>query len=140
MSERTKLGLKILQSAILAGVVGNALLRATPWGINQFLFLAVLITAVILLTRMWKRVDLLTGRSRSLLIGIAALSAFMVWRDSSTLVALDLLGILLALALLTMYARGNRIDLSGITEYGFGAIVSAANAVFGMLGLAFSDI
>ena len=34
MSNRTKLGLNILGAALLLGVLGDALLRETPWGLN----------------------------------------------------------------------------------------------------------
>ena len=36
VSERTRLGLDILGAATLAGVLGDALLRADPWGLNAF--------------------------------------------------------------------------------------------------------
>ena len=40
MNERTKIGLEILQAAVLLGVLGDVLLRAMPWGLNVFLFIA----------------------------------------------------------------------------------------------------
>ena len=34
MTAQTRLGLHLLAAALLAGVSGNVLLRATPWGVN----------------------------------------------------------------------------------------------------------
>ncbi|MDP9427093.1 MAG: hypothetical protein M3P37_13980 [Actinomycetota bacterium] len=38
MGERTKLGLGIAGVAAMLGFLGDGLLRATPWGLNVFLF------------------------------------------------------------------------------------------------------
>ena len=42
MNERTKTGLEIIEAAVLLGVLGDAFLRATPWGLNVFLFVGAL--------------------------------------------------------------------------------------------------
>lgn len=34
MSERTKFGLEVLEAAVLLGILGDVMLRATPWGLN----------------------------------------------------------------------------------------------------------
>ena len=49
MNERTKTGLEILQAAVLLGVLGDVLLRATPWGLNVFLFIGALVAAMTML-------------------------------------------------------------------------------------------
>ncbi|MEK7723524.1 MAG: hypothetical protein AAB336_04180, partial [Acidobacteriota bacterium] len=49
MSERTKLGLEILEAAVLLGILGDALLRATPWGLNVLLFILALVAGMIAL-------------------------------------------------------------------------------------------
>lgn len=38
MGEKTKLGLGIAGVALVLGLLGDILLRATPWGLNVFLF------------------------------------------------------------------------------------------------------
>ena len=50
VDDRTKTGLEILEAAILLGVLGDALLRVTPWGLNVFLWVSVLSAAMIVLT------------------------------------------------------------------------------------------
>ena len=37
MNERTKLGLEILEAAVLLGILGDVLLRASSWGLNILL-------------------------------------------------------------------------------------------------------
>src|SRR2546421_10905659 len=51
VSERTRLGLHILGVATLAGVLGDALLRAMPWGVNAFVCAVALIGAAWWLVR-----------------------------------------------------------------------------------------
>ena len=38
MNDKTKLGVRILVAALILGVLGDALLRTGPWGINAFLW------------------------------------------------------------------------------------------------------
>ena len=52
MNERTKTGLEILQAAALMGLLGNLLLRQTPWGLNAFLFVTVFVAALLMLMRL----------------------------------------------------------------------------------------
>ena len=59
MNERTKTGLEILQAAALMGLLGNILLRQTPWGLNAFLFVTVFVAALLMLMRR-QRPELLT--------------------------------------------------------------------------------
>ena len=42
MDERTRLGLGVLGAALFLGVLGDGLLRATPWGINLLVWVAAL--------------------------------------------------------------------------------------------------
>ena len=55
MKQKTTLGLCVLGAAILLGLLGDALLRATPWGLNFFVWTAALVDvagAIVL----WQRV------------------------------------------------------------------------------------
>ena len=45
MDERTRLGLGVLGAALFLGVLGDGLLRATPWGINLLVWVAALVGA-----------------------------------------------------------------------------------------------
>ena len=46
MRDQTRLGLLALGAAILLGVAGDLLLRATPWGVNAPIWIALLVAAV----------------------------------------------------------------------------------------------
>ena len=52
MSEKTVLGLGVLGVAVVLGAIGDLWLRATPWGINVFLFFVALAGL-----RRWRRGD-----------------------------------------------------------------------------------
>ena len=50
MNEKTKTGLEILEAAALLGILGDVLLRETPFGLNVLLFVAALVAALVMLT------------------------------------------------------------------------------------------
>ena len=43
MGERTRLGLGLIGVALVLGVLGDILLRATPWGVNFFVWITLLV-------------------------------------------------------------------------------------------------
>src|SRR3712207_9495905 len=45
---KTRLGLGVLGAALVLGLLGDWLLRATPWGVNLFLWVAALVGAAAL--------------------------------------------------------------------------------------------
>lgn len=46
MTDKTSLGISLLAVAFVGGALGDALLRATPWGLNLFVWIAALVAAV----------------------------------------------------------------------------------------------
>jgi F0F1-type ATP synthase assembly protein I len=54
-SNNTRLGLGILQGALLIGIAGDFLLRTTPWGLNAFLWVLLVSIALIVLTYSQRR-------------------------------------------------------------------------------------
>jgi hypothetical protein len=139
MKERTKLGLRVLEAALLLGLLGDALLRATPWGINLMLWVAALMAAVVALLARWRR-GVLTAEGRWLLLPVIFFATGFAWRDSLTLQSLDLLALLVALSLVTLRARTGRIRLAGIMEYVLGGILAAVDTLFGPFLLLLDDI
>ncbi len=140
MDDKTKIGLGILEAALIIGTLGDALLRATPWGLNAPLMVGALLISLVLLAGRTKKVDVLAGNGRWF-VGAAIFFAFaLVWRDSSVLKTLDAFAILFTLSLLGLHIRGHRVELSGITEYAFGAATAAFNALFLPFQLVSSDI
>jgi hypothetical protein len=129
MSERTKQGLKILEAALLLGILGDGLLRATPWGLNVLLWTGGVGSALVVLMLRWRRRALMDGGHWLLLTAFLSAAAF-AWRDSLTLNFLAGLTLLTALALMAWRARAGRIWLASITEYLLGMLVAGINAFF----------
>lgn len=139
MNRRTRLGLSILEAAVLLGVLGDALLRATPWGINVLLWTGALAAAALALTPRSERASL-TGASRLLLAAALFFAAAFAWRDSLTLKLLDAGALIIALSLMAWGARGGRVRLGGLTDYVMGMTLAGLNAAFGSFPLLLSDV
>lgn len=139
MSEKTKRAIKALEAALLLGVLGDGLLRATPWGLNVLLWIgALLIALVVLLNGRRKRA--LAGGGHWLLLSALLFAAALAWRDSMTLNALAGSGVLISLGLIAWRARGGRILLAGIAEYVLGMVVAGVNAFIAGFPLLFFEV
>ena len=138
MSDRTKLGARILVAALVLGVLGDALLRETPWGVNFFLWAAVL-AAVVNELSSW-RPESLAGSGRWLLLPLIIFSVSFVWRDSGTLKMLNILGLLVAFSLILFRAQGGRVKVAGLMEYALGSLIAGLNAAFAPFYLLLGDI
>jgi hypothetical protein len=139
MSLRTKQGLKVLEAAALLGVLGDGLLRATPWGLNVLLCTGAIVTAAVAMLRRSPR-RALSGVGHSLLLSAILFAASFAWRDSPTLNFLAGVGVLLSLGLMMWRARGGRIWLAGITEYALGIFAAGVSILFTGFPLLFSDV
>jgi Domain of unknown function (DUF4173) len=137
MSERTRLGLGLLGAALVLGVLGDELLRATPIGINLFLWIAALVITLVLLAR-WRRIPLTGGRlwMPPALLVFAALPA---WRDSTWLVALDIGAIAAALALGALRTP-KPVHRAGLADYAVGLGNASAAATGRTVTLMQSDV
>jgi hypothetical protein len=138
MSNQTKLGLGILVAGLAMGVLGDALLRQGPWGLNLFVWIAFLVLAVPALARRGG-VDL-KGGGRWLLIPALVFAAAFVWRDSNMLKFLSFVALATALALAAFRAREGRLRIAGILEYTLGMFLSGIMALIGIPLLALNDI
>ncbi len=136
VSERTRVGLGVTGAALALGMMGDALLRSAPWGLNLALWTAALVLAIAGLQR-WAEVDDAAVGWIPLALGTAAMIA---WRDSPTLKALDLvaLGVILGLAMLR--ARGGEVKLAGLAHHAIGVAASAGDAAVGAARLLFGDV
>lgn len=129
MTEKTRQIVRVIEAALLLGVLGDGLLRAAPWGLNVLIWTAALIVAsVVLLPR--KRWQALAGVGHWPLISSILSAAAFAWRDSLTLNFLAGTGLLTSLALAAWRARAGRIWLAGISDYMLGILVACANAFF----------
>jgi hypothetical protein len=140
MDERTKTGLEILEAALLLGILGDALLRETPWGLNVFLWTGALVAAMLMLARR-RRSKFLSGQTAALLhAALLFFAAMFVWRDSAELKIANALAILTILSLLTLPALRIKTQLAGVIHYALAGIWSGANAAFAPFYLVFGDI
>jgi hypothetical protein len=139
MSERTKQGLKILEASLLLGLLGDGLLRATPWGLNVLLWTGGVSVALVVLMLRWHLEALRNGGHWLLLTSFLSAASF-AWRDSIMLNFLAGLTLLVALALMAWRARKGRIWLASITEYVLGMLVAGINAFFIGFPLLLGDV
>lgn len=144
MSNRTKLGLNVVGAALLLGVLGDALLRETPWGLNVLLWTGALAAAMCLLHER-AGVEGAGGASWRadggwLFLPVFFFAAAFVWRDSPTLNLLDGMALFVSLALLAWRARGRSIRLAGLRDYMLGLLHAAIDPLFAGLSLVFCDV
>jgi hypothetical protein len=139
MRERTRRGLDILQAALILGVTGDALLRATPWGLNVLLWMLVALVAGLALVARWRRAALMSD-SRLIALPLVFFASCFVWRDSPTLKLIDGIAILLALSLATLRTRAVSLRLASLKEHGVALGLSIFDAAFGLPTVVLSDV
>ena len=139
MNERTKTGLEILQAAVLLGVLGDVMLRQTPWGLNILLFIGALVAAFVMLVLRRKR-EFWNAQTISLNIALVFLASMFAWRDSVELQTFDTLAILTILAVLTLPALKIKTQVAGVFHYLIGFIWSGISAGFAPFFLFFNDV
>lgn len=138
MNERTKKGLEILQAALILGILGDVLLRATPWGLNFFLWIATLVVGIWVVAIRHR--DERPGTSTILLHApLIFFAAMFLWRDSVQLMAFDVFAILMILAVLTLPLMKLKMQQSGLVHYALGWVYCGLN-IFITPFLAINDI
>ncbi len=139
MNTRTKTGFEVLQAALIIGVLGNLLLRATPWGINVTLFN--LAFAAALLTLFWRNApEFLTRQTLALGGALLFFASMFTWRDAIELRVADTLAIVLILSLIFVPRMGIAARVAGVFQYAVSFFWSAGNAFFAPFVLIFNDI
>lgn len=138
LSARTRLGLEIVAFGALGGVIGDALLRAMPWGLNVALGTTALVGAGAWLVRRhhvkhgpdapWLAIT-------ALLLGLAFLR-----RDAATLAAFDAIALIVTLALAAASLQGELIAKWYPLDLVRGVVTSSAASMFGGFQLLLSDI
>ncbi len=139
MNEKTKTGLEILEAALLLGILGDVLLRVTPWGLNVLLWIGALAAALIMLT-LRRRSELFSRQSIALHAALIFFAAMFIWRDSVQLKLLNSLAIIAILSLLTLPALKIKAHVTGVFQYGISAFWSGINVIFAPFYLLFADV
>lgn len=129
MNERTKTGFEILQVAAVIGVLGDVLLRVTPWGLNVFLFNFAFAAGMTVL--FWRRAPQYLTRQTVALFGalIFFASMFLV-RDSIELRVADSVAIVSILGVLVVPRLKVVTRLGGVFHYGIAFLWASINAAF----------
>ena len=139
MNERTKTGLEILQAAILLGVLGDVLLRATPWGLNVLLFVGAFAAAFVMMI-VRRRREFWNKQTIALNIALIFFAAMFVWRDSMELKVIDTIAILMILAIQSLSTLKIKAQIAGVFHYIIGFVWSGLNAVLAPFFLLIDDI
>lgn len=138
LTQRTRLGLEIAGMGAVAGIVGDTLLRAMPWGLNVTIGTAALVGAGVWLVR---RHGLKPGPDAAwLAITALLLGAAFLRRDATTLAQFDVLALILALALAAASLQGEWISNWYLFDYIRGVATATFGSIVGSLPLIFGDI
>ena len=138
MPPRTRVGLALLAAALGFGVAADVLARTVPGRLDVALGLGVLVQAfgALALAGIVPR----PARLAPLGLPLALLGLALIWRDSPTLFALNLLGVAVVGALASPWVRAAGWDGAGLTDYARGAGQLAGGAAGGAAVLVLSDI
>lgn len=137
-SDRTRIGLAILIAAVTLGLLGDLLLRTTPWGLNLLLCVAALIGAGALVAR---ACGVPIGRDTpGLALTAALLAAAYVRRASPVLQALDLGALVVALSLGAWSCQGVRVRALGLLDHLRSLVITAGRTLTGAFGLVLHEI
>jgi hypothetical protein len=132
-----KLEISALAAALALGVLGDALLRCFPWGVNFALWGGLLAAAIFFLGR--ERRQAFAEGGWWLLLPITLSPLAFVWHESLALKALNLLAVLTALSLIILRACGGRLRVASLMQYAVGSLLAGLNAAFGMFPLLLRD-
>jgi hypothetical protein len=133
-ADRTRQGLQILGLAILLGVLGDALLRSSPWGLNAALWVTALAAATIVVLRPDRNEVILW-----LLLALA-FAAFVAWRDSPFLKFWNSVVVTASLTLVALRSRRVQLQITSIFKYLTSAVDVALSAAVGPVLLTFGDV
>jgi hypothetical protein len=109
------LGLGLLGATLILGALGDWLLRAIPWGVNFSLWVAALIGAATVVA--WLGRVRVAGEGRWIVPVAVLFAVGVAWRDSATVVSLNILAFFVAASLAVLRGRKGRLRLAGVSEY-----------------------
>ena len=139
MKKRTRTGLEIVISAMVIGVLGNLMLRQTPWGLNAFLFVTAFTVGMVVLTKR-HRPELLTMRTLALQAAMVFFGAMFLFRSAEELLVFDTIAILVIMGVLVLSNFGVNQRIAGVFHYAGGFIWSGITSAFGAVAVLGADI
>src|SRR5919204_4541916 len=138
MSRATSLGLALVGSSVLLGVLGDALFEGQALGLNVGLWMVAFVVALTVLLR-WNRAELHQGR-RFMVAPLLVFAVLFVWRDSPLLVAANLLALAAAVSMGALRRTQPRLRSATLSDYGGGTIAAGCSLLAGALPLLMGDI
>jgi len=138
MSPRTRQGLAILGAALALGLMADLLAHLVPARLDLALGLGALVLALAALAQ--GGLLSLPASLASLGAPLALLGVALIWRDSRTLFALNLVGVLTVAALASPRLRAVGRRRAGLGDYAVGAGELAGASAAGAASLVFTDI
>jgi len=138
VTHRTRIGLEILGTGLVLGVLGDGLLRAMPWGLNVTLCAVALTAAATLLVR---RHGITPGPDAPwLALTVVLLGAAFMRRDSEVLVQFNVIAMIIALALGAASLQGERIAAMRPLDQLRAGFTTAVGTLTGSLVLVGHDV
>ena len=126
MNARTKTGLEILQVAGVLGILGDLLLRQTPWGLNVLLFNLAFAGGIFFLLRR-HAAERLTGQSYALLGALVFFASMFVWRDAIELRVADTFAIIIIMGVLFLPTLKISARIGGVFQYAISVVWAGIN-------------
>ena len=138
MSKKTKTALEILQASLLLGVLGDLLLRQTPWGINAFIWFTLVVLGIVAVNRFssWRW----ESHTITLHAAVIFFAFTYVLRDSTALNVFSFLAIVAIFAAQVLAAFDLKAKAAGVIHYMFAAFWSGLSVAFGPFILLLDDI
>lgn len=130
-------GSRLLGAALLLGGLGDWLFRRAALGLNGFLWMLLLLAAVLYFAPPEKGFG---AARRWLLLPALLFAALLMWRDSTALRLLDLLLIAVTLALALTYPTLKALREAGIGGYVKAGFFTGVQAALGLLPVLISDV
>ncbi len=138
MDTKSRLAFQVAAAGILLGVLGDALLRAVPWGINVPVWTAaVLACALILADR--HRIEWNPRMHWPALLALI-FSVGFAWRDAPSVKFFDAFAMVVAVSIWSGSLDGAPVRSWGFFHYVRGLLNSGSAAAIGATALARSDI
>ncbi|UCD22997.1 MAG: DUF4173 domain-containing protein [Gemmatimonadota bacterium] len=131
-----RIGLWVTGLAALLGLVGDTLLRETPWGINFGLWVLAVVISVLVISQR-------TGAHKQLSLWLllpVSFAALLAWRDAPFLAAWNFLAAAASLTLLRLFLLRRYLGHTTVFAYVRNAVEVMLNAACGALVLTFGDV
>jgi hypothetical protein len=138
VGERTRLGLGLIGVALVLGGLGDILLRATPWGVNFFIWTTLLVGLAVSFAR-WGRIGT-GGEGRWLVFVAIVFASGIALRDSPVVVFLDVLAVMISLSLAVWRGRSGSLRRAEISDYIIGGSLAGIFSSSGPVPVSVMDI